>query len=317
MGEDIRKQMPKETVMFDKVDSGWKIVTAKVKATKYARVACTEEGLLKQLNSMNDDLEQIQKALDQYLEAKRQLFPRFYFVSNDDLLEILGQSRNPKAVMPHMLKCFDNIKTLELEQPPQKSRPMDAKGMYSADGEFVPFSKPCSLSGAVENWMTKVEDEMRTALRAQMAMTKEAHKKTKRDKWIQDWAGQLVIAVSQLTWTTDTERAIAGGKKKEKVTAKKGLKSMRKKQVGFLKKLVDAVRTVKNKVQKKKLVGLITIEVHSRDVLDKLSKLPNVTVDAFDWLCQLRYYWEKTEQNPDGDTVVRQTNTWFTYMCVS
>ena len=106
-----------------------------------------------------------------YLEAKRQLFPRFYFVSNDDLLEILGQSRNPKAVMPHMLKCFDNVKTLELEQPPQKAKPMEAKGMYSADGEFVPFSKPCILSGAVETWLTRVEDEMRNSLRQQMSMT--------------------------------------------------------------------------------------------------------------------------------------------------
>jgi dynein heavy chain len=76
-----------------------------------------------------------------------------------------------------------------------------------------------------------VEDEMRNSLRQQMSMTVAAFKKTKRDKWIQDWAGQLVIAVSQLEWTTNTEKAISGGKKKEKVTAKNGLKSMKKKQV--------------------------------------------------------------------------------------
>ena len=56
------------------------------------------EGLLELLNQMNTTLESIQKQLDMYLETKRQCFPRFYFLSNDDLLEILGQSKNPEAV---------------------------------------------------------------------------------------------------------------------------------------------------------------------------------------------------------------------------
>lgn len=73
-------------------------------------------GLLEELNDMNIKLEEIQKSLDMYLETKRQIFPRFYFLSNDDLLEILGQSKNPKAVQPHLKKCFDNIKSLEMNK---------------------------------------------------------------------------------------------------------------------------------------------------------------------------------------------------------
>ncbi len=96
---------------------------------------------------MNTKLEEIQKSLDMYLETKRQFFPRFYFLSNDDLLEILGQSKNPEAVQPHMKKCFDNIKMLDLAKMRDH---YEATHMNSAEGEKVEMKTVVRLEGPVE-----------------------------------------------------------------------------------------------------------------------------------------------------------------------
>ena len=91
--EDIRKQLPSESALFDDVNNNWKRTTKELEESGTAYKGCHIDGMLDRLTDMDDKLDKIQKSLDEYLETKRQAFPRFYFLSNDDLLEILGQAR--------------------------------------------------------------------------------------------------------------------------------------------------------------------------------------------------------------------------------
>ncbi|KAI9188053.1 hypothetical protein H9P43_002444 [Blastocladiella emersonii ATCC 22665] len=304
--EDIRKQLPKESAVFDLVNKRWKELFAGLNANRGVIHAVETPGLLDMLQDMFNKLEKVQKSLDMYLETKRQFFPRFYFLSNDDLLEILGQARDPPAVQPHMKKCFDGINKLELTQVgPEMRKHWEAVGMHSPDGEYVPFNLPVSLEGPVEGWLQDVESAMRVTLRNVLIGCLAAMKKSKRDKWLTDWPGQLLILSGQISWTADCVKALTDMEKGER----HALKDLKKKQISMLKKLADLVRTNLSKVDRKKLIALITTEVHSRDVIERMCKNNLESVNAFEWLSQLRFFWDKEED----DCVIRQTNTRFRY----
>lgn len=150
------------------------------------------EGFDKQLADMNGRLEAIQKSLDMYLETKKVIFPRFYFISNDQLLEILGVSKNPTKIQDFFKDLFDSIVSLRMQKASSSSR-TEALSMSSEDGEEVPFTGALLLDGPVEGWLCDVETTMRSSLRDLLRQCKAALKKnlSKRDKWLKEWPGQV------------------------------------------------------------------------------------------------------------------------------
>ena len=178
-----------------------------------AKRGCGAPGLLATITKMDEGLERIQKSLDQYLETKRMVFPRVYFVSDDDLLEILGQSKDPMAVQRHMKKNFEGIKSLKMHPPGTANKTFEASQMNSPDGEVAPFADNVVIDGAVELWLVQVEKAMRRAISKLLNLSIQGYK-GKKEKWVKDTIGQLLITTGSIVWTTDCSRAlmaIAGG----------------------------------------------------------------------------------------------------------
>ena len=94
------------------VDKIWRSLMSSVTDESRVLIAAGRQGLLDDLRLTYSMLEDIQKGLHDYLERKRVFFSRFYFLSNDELLEILSKTKEPERIQPHLRKCFDGINRL-------------------------------------------------------------------------------------------------------------------------------------------------------------------------------------------------------------
>ncbi|XP_038214645.1 dynein heavy chain 2, axonemal [Zerene cesonia] len=304
-GEDIRKQLPNEVKIFDALCNDWTEITSNMYAGTNAVEACLYKPapyLFNKLNTMVDNLDGILRALEKYLETKRQLFPRFYFISNDDLLEILGNSKKPQLIQVHLKKLFDNVNKIRIDKN-ALGLPV-AKAMMSDDGECIEWKYNLVLDGPAEVWLLGLESTMRVVLREQLILTRAALRKCRyqREQWINDWPGQLGITCSKIQWTSDCTRTLC---RCEIMKEKKPLKKLRKKQNQILSTLQYMSRKEISKILRCKVNALCVIEIHSRDTVDRMYKMGCMTVTAFEWFSQLKFYWDRERE----DCYIRQTNT--------
>uniref|UniRef100_H2ZF01 AAA+ ATPase domain-containing protein n=1 Tax=Ciona savignyi TaxID=51511 RepID=H2ZF01_CIOSA len=121
-------------------------------------------GLRGQLSTMLDQLQRCQRSLNEYLEEKRNAFPRFYFIGDDDLLEILGQSTNPSVIQSHLKKLFAGIHSVQFNTDDSNKQIV---AMNSLDGEVVPLMQPVYLTRThvAQEWLMNLSDQMKETLR--------------------------------------------------------------------------------------------------------------------------------------------------------
>lgn len=100
---DARQILPDVAEHFDRIDATYRYILDESAANPSVMAVCMAPNRLNVFHQLNDGLERCQKLLNEYLESKRHVFPRFYFVSKDELLSILGNG-NPVSIQPHIIK---------------------------------------------------------------------------------------------------------------------------------------------------------------------------------------------------------------------
>eukprot|EP00049_Salpingoeca_infusionum_P016530 m.339145 g.339145 ORF g.339145 m.339145 type:complete len:4022 (-) comp16092_c0_seq1:259-12324(-) len=279
---DIMAQMPEEGRRFKVVDGTWREIMKQAQRDTHVLEVVKIDKMLDKLAKSNDLLELILKGLNRYLEQKRLYFSRFFFLSNDEMLEILSETKDPLRVQPHLKKCFEGIAKLTFTED------LDITHMRSSQNEEVKLDTVISTveaRGQVEKWLLQLENIMHSSITGIMADGLKSYPECKRTDWIQEWPGQIVLAVTQKFWTANMHACITAGPA-----------AMQKYLEECNSDINDVVELVRGKLSKNirtTISALIVLDVHSRDVLVGLIKDGIKSDSEFGWLCQLRYYFEE------------------------
>ncbi|EKX31285.1 hypothetical protein GUITHDRAFT_83228, partial [Guillardia theta CCMP2712] len=290
---DIMRQMPTEGRRFQKVDQIWRATMDAASQAPQVLQVMAIENLKANFVECNKMLDVVQKGLNDYLETKRSSFPRFYFLSNDELLDILSETKDPRRVVPHLSKCFEAINDVQFRgKTPQElqsgEKNLDILAMVSGEGEVVPLATAVEPDaernrGSVERWLLEMETSMRDTLKDIGQRAFEAYKHTARTQFVQEWTGMIVLAADCLFWTKDVEEALRKG-------GVRGVTAVEERMQAELADIVQLVRGSIGKQVRLILGAMVVLDVHNKDVVTLLIRNNCSAPEEFDWNSQLRYY---------------------------
>ena len=286
--EDIRSQLTEDSKRFDRIDKEFKDVLSEILKNLNVIKVTNKVNLYERLELLQDQLLLCEKALNDYLETKRLAFPRFYFVSSADLLDILSNGNQPDLVQRHLTKLFDSLAKLVFISEGGKNTKR-AKGMISKENEeYVQFSQVCDCTGNVEIWLNRVIDVMRKTLHVYFREAIFSYDEKPRELWIYDYPAQPALCGTQIWWTTEVNAAFA----RLEEGYENALKDYQKKQVAQLNALISLLLSDLTAGERQKIMTICTIDVHSRDVVAKMITAKVESSNAFQWQSQLRHRWD-------------------------
>ncbi|XP_077125303.1 cytoplasmic dynein 1 heavy chain 1 isoform X2 [Ranitomeya variabilis] len=314
---DIKHLLPVETQRFQSISTEFVSLMKKVTKSPLVMDVLNIQGVQRSLERLADLLGKIQKALGEYLERERSSFPRFYFVGDEDLLEIIGNSKNVAKLQKHFKKMFAGVSSIILNEDSSV-----VLGISSREGEEVIFKTPVSIieHPKINEWLTLVEKEMRVTLAKLLAESvteieifgkSSAIDPATYISWIDKYQAQLVVLSAQIAWSENVESALTsmsngGGDSSPMQIVQANVEAT-------LNVLADSVLMEQPPLRRRKLEHLITELVHQRDVTRSLMKIRVDNAKSFEWLSQMRFYFDPKQTDVLQQLSIQMANAKFNY----
>ena len=274
-----RGALPKEQGRFKKIDDEFRNILITLKTNSQVSTIFAIIGIKNTLDMLIDQLEKCQKALNDFLEDKRNKFARLYFIGDDDLLEFLANSKSRSVIKNNLRKLYQGITNLEIDSN------NTITNIESSIKESVKLNSGVLIVDELEKWLNALTNEMRKSLNAQLSSAISKYGSGSNDyEYLDQYASQICNLLEMIKFNMTVTKAIPAGKLSQVQTKTKNL---------IQNLTVIQAKSGSDNIKLFKIKNLMLDLIHNREVIDKLVKENVSNVDDWLWFSQLKYHVDK------------------------
>lgn len=305
---DVKTLLPVESARFSNISYEFLTLLKKAFKMKNPLNILSITGIQKTMEKFSDSLNKIRKSLVDYLERQRELFPRFYFIGNEDLLEIIGGSSVIDSVNRHMKKMFPGVSRIELNDDK-----LNIVAIYSEQNEKLVLANPISVVKYpyLIDWLKQLELEIKmslsilvkTSIPELLGALQNLNTFDKFYDFVQELPVQVSSLITQIYFTELVDKNLEQGDFLEHFN---NYKLIFERISAFLEEnIVD--------LQRRKLEFLMIEIVHQRDIISQLIDCKSLSDRKLIWYTQQRFYYNVDSEDLLSSLIVKQASAEFQY----
>ena len=278
--DDIKSQLPQHTQLFLEIDAQVKALLREASRSPVIVPLCCNEGRELALSTLQNQLAQCERALEGYMDQKRKTYPRFYFVSTPNLLEILSKTgKDPRQIMTHIPRVMQDVLSFGLDG-------FLAVNVHGKGGETFDLATSVLCSGRVEHWFQACADSVASTIFTLIEQALLSYSGRSRLQWIEQNISQVILVTSHIHWTVDVSSTFHAMEEGNEAA----LKEQHRRYQDYLQELVSFVPSeALDGVTRRKLVNMVIQALHQADVIQQLIDKKADNKNAFSWQSQLRH----------------------------
>ncbi|KAK8845027.1 hypothetical protein M9Y10_021203 [Tritrichomonas musculus] len=296
---DITRSLSDELKEMNFVEKVWRNISSKVNDDPSAFNICTQNQTLVDLESANDIIEKILRSIEKYLESRRMGFPRLYFLSNRELMELISQSKDPTAIIPFLPRLFDGIYNVEFKS---ENHIPTITSIMNMQGEKIDV-RPIKYRSSIENWLSSIEEVMQRGLRKEIKNSLQTYKEMVYEDWVAATNSQSTFVISQIEFFERVNLAFTSNDLYKSLTI---LLNEIEMNISTKSRLAQLNLSF---IDRTKTQSLLSLDVLHRDILNHLFSNYSLTKSSKEWKIQLKYRWD----DENKDILIQQENSVFHY----